>query len=133
MRQFHLEIVTPDGIVFDGMAESVTTKTDNGDIEIMYGHLDYFSSLSTGRVRIITNGEKKYASSSGGFISVSAGEVKVVATTFEYADQIDESRAQTAKAKAITELERAKDERAVRIAKAKLARATSRLDVASMK
>ena len=133
MRQFHLEIVTPDGSVFNGMAESVTVKTDTGDLEIMSGHSDYFAALATGRARIFANGAERFASASGGFVSVSKGEVKIAATTFEYADQIDEARAEAAIVKARADLEKASDERMIRMAKAKLARATNRLYVAKLK
>ena len=32
MRKFHLEIVTPDGVIFDGDAEGILVRTDGGDL-----------------------------------------------------------------------------------------------------
>ena len=100
MKEFHLQIVTPDGIFFDGMAESLLVRSEMGDIEIMAGHADLFSSLGIGRARIKTNGESRIGSAAGGFISVANGEVKLVATTFEFKDKIDIERAKAAKEKA---------------------------------
>ena len=58
MKEFHLQIATPDGIRFDGAAESLLVKCEAGDVEIMAGHADLFSSLGIGRARIkTTDGE----------------------------------------------------------------------------
>ena len=130
MREFKLEIATPDGLVFDGMAESVLVRTASGDVEIMASHEDYFASLGTGRAKLRTGGVTREASASGGFISVLGGEVKLALTTFEFADEIDLERAKGAKARAEEAIKNAKDDRALTLAKAKLARAISRISVA---
>ncbi len=130
MRELHLIIVTPDGIEFDGQVESVLAKTDVGDVEILAGHAEYFASLAVGKVKIKSSGTSRLASSSGGFLSVSGGEVKLVATTFEFADDIDLNRAKAAKEKAEQAISAAKDARAEALAKAKLSRALSRISVA---
>ena len=137
MALFHLEIVTPDGPVFSGEAESLLVRCDSGDVMIMAHHADFFSSLGTGRAKLCVGGEDKNASLSGGFISVKGGEVKVVATTFEFAEDIDLERAEAAKARAEAAIEAAekaaKDEKTILIAKAKLKRALTRISVAKYK
>ena len=133
MTRFHLEIATPDGIAFDGEVESLLVRTDDGDVEILAGHADFFASLSTGRSRLLTVDGARFASVSGGFISVSAGEVKVCAITFEFSDKIDLDRAEAAKERAEAAISAAKDEKSIRIAKAKLARALNRINVAGIK
>ena len=35
MRTFHLEIVTPDGLSYDGEAQSLLVHTTDGDVEIL--------------------------------------------------------------------------------------------------
>lgn len=130
MSSFPLKIVTPDGLVFDGEATSVTVKTVEGDVQILKGHADYFSALGLGKAKIVTEDAERHASTSGGFISVSAEGVSIVFTTFEYAQDIDLDRARRAKEKAEALLSAAKDDNAVRIAKAKLARAISRIGIA---
>ena len=97
MKEFHLQIVTPDGISFDGMAESLLVRSETGDVEILADHADLFSSLGIGRARIKTGGANLLGSAAGGFIAVSKGEVKLVATTFEFRDDINLERAKTAK------------------------------------
>ncbi len=130
MRTFQLEIVTPDGSVYSGEAESLLIRTDNGDVEILAGHADYLATLDTGRARIRTSSGDRVGAISGGFISVDKKSVKLVATTFEFADEIDISRARAARERAEEALIRAKNDRDILLAKAKLRRAISRISVA---
>ncbi len=132
MKSFKLKIVTPDGIVYDSEAQSLLVKTDDGDAEFLAGHVDYMASLGTGRARIKADGKERYASVSGGFVTVRSGEVNLVAVTFEFADMIDINRAKAAAERAREAIAAAKDTRAIEVAKAKLARALSRIDVANM-
>ena len=133
MKPFHLEIVTPDGSAFDGMAESLLVRTTEGDVEILASHADYLATVSTGRTRLIINGEEKFASSQGGFLSVTDGNVRLVTTTFEFAEKIDLDRAKAARERAEEELSRAKNDRDIELAKARLSRALNRIKVAGMK
>ena len=133
MREFHLQIVTPDGMAFDGMAESLLVRSETGDIEIMAGHADLFASLGIGRARIKTEGKSLIGSAAGGFISVDKESVKLIATTFEFKDDIDLERAKAAKEKAEEALKNAKNTRDIDLAKAKLLRAINRITVASQK
>ena len=127
MKEFKLEIVTPDGACFSGMAESVLVRTDDGDVQFLAGHVDYMASLATGRAKITVGGKERVASCSGGFITCSRGEVKLVAVTFEFSDEIDLERAKRAKERAEEMVKNAKDDRAMALAKAKLKRAISRI------
>ena len=130
MRTFHLEIVTPDGLVYDGEAESLLVHTTEGDVEILRGHMDYIAAVDIGRARVLANGQSRTASCAGGFLSVSAGAVRLVAVTFEFAEDIDEKRALAAKERAESAIANAKDRQAKKIAEAKLMRALNRLRIA---
>ena len=130
MRTFHVEIVTPDGLVFDGEAESLLVHTTEGDVEILRGHTDYIAAVDIGRARVLANGQSRTASCAGGFLSVSAGAVRLVAVTFEFAEDIDEKRALAAKERAESAIANAKDRQAKKIAEAKLMRALNRLRIA---
>ena len=79
MKEFSLQIVTPDKTVMDGKAVSLLIRTTAGDVEILAGHTDLLAALGTGRARIRTaDGEDIFASASGGFLSVAnGGEVRV--------------------------------------------------------
>ena len=132
MTSYHLLVVTPDGVAFDGECESLLVRTEDGDVEILASHMDYMASLGTGRARILVGGVSKFAAVSGGFLTVKAGEVKLVSVTFEFKENIDLDRALEAKGKAEEKIAAAKDERTLALAKAKLQRALSRIGVAKM-
>lgn len=91
---FHLQIVTPDKPVFDGMAEKLIVRTITGDVCILARHIDYAAALGIGEARV-TDGEgnTRIAACNGGLLSVSDNQVRVMATTFEWADEIDIERA----------------------------------------
>ena len=133
MNKLYLKIVTPDGTFFDGVADSLLVKTSTGDVEFMAGHIDYFASLGVGRAKLTAGGVSRYASIQGGFVSVNGGEVILVTTTFEFADEIDIARARRAKEKAEEALINAKDKEAIDRAKAKLLRAINRINVSELK
>ena len=134
MKEFSLQIVTPDKTVMDGKAISLLIRTTTGDVEILAGHTDLLAALGTGRARIRTaDGMDTFASVSGGFLSVSGGEVRIAATTFEMASELDLSRAEAAKEKAEQSIKEAKNSAEIDLAKAKLARALTRISVKNMK
>ena len=132
MKSFNLKVVTPDGLAFDSQIESLLVRTDDGDVEFLAGHIDYMASLGTGRARIKQDGKDRYASVSGGFVTVSGGEVKLIAITFEFREDIDLDRAKAARDEAKETLSSSKDDKSIALAKAKLQRALSRIDVAEM-
>ena len=130
MSSFRLQIVTPDGSLFDGQAEALRLCTSEGYVSIRAGHVDYIATLDVGVVSVTKDGTTRDAACGGGFISVEEGEVRLVATTFEYADEIDVERAESAKKRAEERLAQAQEERDIALAKAKLSRALNRIDVA---
>ena len=133
MRSFKLDIVSPDGSLFSGDAERLLVRTTDGDVEILAGHTDLFATLGVGRVKLTTSEGARFASASGGFLTVKGGSVTLAAITFEFADAIDQERAERAKERAEEAIRTAKDDRALDTAKAKLARAMSRINVSELK
>lgn len=127
MNTFSLKIVTPDGVQFDGQAEALTVRTTTGDIGILAGHINCVAPLGMGLATVVTENGKRYGACIGGMVSVLNGQVKLVPTTFEWADEIDIDRA-------IASGQRAKDVLAdkgstdtdLRLAEARLKRALIR-------
>lgn len=133
MREFSLRILTPDGVAFEGNVESVTVRSTQGDVCFLYGHIDYVTTIEYGRVKIRQNGKDRYAACMGGFVSISNGEARIVATTFEYADEIDIKRAEAAEKKARERIERAESDKEIKLAELKLKRALNRLYVSKLR
>ena len=133
MTPFHLKIVTPDGLIYDGEAEQVTVRTQEGDVSILARHINFVTPLGMGRAAIVANCQRRNAACIGGMLSVVNGEVTLVPTTFEWADQIDVERAERAQKKAEERLKASTSDTEVRLAEAKLHRALVRKSVASYK
>lgn len=133
MTPFRLKIVTPDGLIYEGEAEQLSVRTVNGDVSILARHINYVTPLGMGRATVLANGQKRYAACIGGMLSVVNGEVTLVPTTFEWADQIDVNRSDLAQKKAEDRLKVSNTDTEVRLAQAKLHRALVRKSVASYK
>lgn len=131
MTSFPLKIVTPDGLIFDGQAEELVVRTTSGDLGIMAKHINCVAPLGMGRAMIVTEGKRMYGACIGGILSVVEGEVRLVPTTFEWADAIDADRAERSAQKAKNILSK-KDagELELRMAEARLKRALVRKSVA---
>lgn len=132
MATFHLTIVTPDGSFYDGEAEKLCLRSTTGELGILANHIDMVTALGMGEARITLNGETRKAACIGGMLAVTGGEVKVVATTFEWSDEIDVSRAKAAEQRARAVLEdKTRSDSDLKIAEARLKRALVRQNVAS--
>ncbi len=128
---YHLQIVTPDGQYFDGQAVRLFVPTIHGQIGILARHINYVTALGMGPAKVITEEGERHAACIGGLLAVTNGDVKVVATTFEWADQIDVERAQASLARAEAMLaDPNADEQTRQYANARLKRAQVRLSVA---
>ena len=134
MNSFPLKIVTPDGLQFEGQAEQLTVRTTSGDIGILAGHTNCVAPLGMGRATVVTEEGRRYAACIGGMVSVVNGAVTLVATTFEWTDEIDITRADASKARAENVLSN-KDasDTDIKLAQARLHRALVRKNVASYK
>jgi F-type H+-transporting ATPase subunit epsilon len=89
-----VQLVAPDRMVWSGEAEFVHARTVDGELGILPRHAPLLGVLVEGPVRIRRSGEDELvAAVHGGFLSVSAEGVDVLAEIVELADEIDVSRA----------------------------------------
>lgn len=134
MNEFQLQIVTPDGLMFDGNAQKLIVRTTEGDVGILPHHINYVASVDIGVAKITTSDKQRFASCAGGLVTVSDGEVKLVASTFEWADDIDVARAEKARDKAQQKLTNKNlSDYELRLAQIKLKKALARINASSNK
>ena len=89
MTTFHLTVVTPDGCAFEGQAERVVCRAIDGDLAILAKHGDYCTALGMGEAHIVdAEGSRRRAACMGGMLTVLDGEVRLVATTWEWAEPV---------------------------------------------
>lgn len=134
MSSFPLKIVTPDGLIFDGQAEKIIVRSTTGDLAVLARHINCVYPLGMGQAVVVTDGVRRTAACIGGMLSVVNGEVSLVPTTFEWADQIDADRAEASfqRAEKILEQKDASDTD-IQLAEARMKRALIRKSVAQSK
>lgn len=134
MSSFPLTIVTPDGVQFEGLAEALTVRTVSGDMGILAGHINCVAPLGMGLATVTVDGEKRRGACIGGMVSVLDGAVKLVPTTFEWADTIDVPRAKLSEQRAKDVIaDKSSTDTDLRLAEARLKRALIRQRVAEYK
>lgn len=133
MASFPLKIVTPDGIAFDGEVKSISCRTICGQVELMARHIDYCTAVGMGEAHITAeDGTVRRAACMGGMLSMVGGKCRLLATTFEWADAIDQERVARSKARAEAVLaQKGADKHELELAEARLKRALVRGSVAS--
>ncbi len=134
MKPFPLKIVTPDGLQFEGQAEELIVRTITGDMGILAGHTNCVAPLGMGQATVVIDGEKRYAACIGGMVVITKEEVKLVPTTFEWAETIDVKRAEASENRAKAMLEdKNVSKTEMKLAEARLKRALVRKSVAGLK
>ena len=131
MATFPLRIGTPDGLQFEGEAERLVCRTITGDLAILAGHINYCTALGMGEAHVVLeDGTVRNAACIGGMLTVIGGSCHVLATTWEWQENIDEERAKEARARAEELLAKGGlSDHDYAIVRAKLQRALVRLSV----
>jgi F-type H+-transporting ATPase subunit epsilon len=131
-----VQLVSPEKILFTGEARSVLARTiGGGDIAFLTGHAPFIGALDIWPVTIhLEDGDDVVVAVHGGFVEVSGSRITILSDVAELPDQIDVGRAETARSNAEEALRAApQDSDEAAEAKAALARATSRVLVATGK
>lgn len=131
MKTFPLRIGTPDGLLFEGEAERVICRSITGDLAVLAGHCNFCTALGMGEAQVVMeDGTRRSAACIGGMLSMMNGTCRLLATTWEWKEDIDEARAQEAKKRAEEMLAKGGlTDKEYKIAQAKLQRALVRLNV----
>ncbi|GEQ49862.1 F0F1 ATP synthase subunit epsilon [Tetragenococcus koreensis] len=130
-----VNVVTPNGLVFDHHAEKVVAVTTNGELGILANHAPIIAPLDIEEVRvkrIDSENHTNWVAVNGGVIEVRDNVVTIIADSAERARDIDVTRAQRAKQRAEESIEKAKESTDVdelRRAEVALHRALNRINV----
>ncbi|WP_413305272.1 F0F1 ATP synthase subunit epsilon [Bacillus sp. 1P10SD] len=100
MKTIKVNVVTPDGPVYESDVEMVSTKAQSGELGILPGHIPLVAPLAIGVVRLKKGGKTELVAVSGGFLEVRPDQVTILAQTAEKASDIDVERALRAKERA---------------------------------
>jgi F-type H+-transporting ATPase subunit epsilon len=125
-----VELVSPEGTLFEGTASMVVCRTmGGGDIAFLTGHVPFVGALAVHPVKVLLeDGGSRVWAVHRGFVEVSDDHVSILSDSAEQPTDIDVARAEAARTRAQERLRAdAEDEDA----KAALTRADVRLEVAS--
>ncbi len=131
-RSFHLEIRTPEKMIFDGDVTSVTAPGVEGNFQILAGHIPFLTALEVGEIRVNESSDTaRHLATSGGVFEVLRTGVTVLVETAEWSSDIDVSRAETALTRAQEQLAADAHDLNRPQVEAALARAHNRIKVAN--
>jgi F-type H+-transporting ATPase subunit epsilon len=98
----NIKIVTPEKVVFEDTADSITLTTESGQVTILPNHIDLVSNLKAGEMILKKEKEIHYMVTSTGFLEVKNGkDVIVLADTADRADDLELEQIEEAKERAI--------------------------------
>lgn len=135
-KTFHIEIVTPRAVVFQGEVISATLPGVVAPFQVLHNHAPILTALETGDLIIVDSaGKEHHYATSGGFAEMKKNRLTVIAETVEGSGEIDSQRAERARLRAEDRVRQARLSHDGSIdgerAEAALARALNRLKVAA--
>ncbi len=101
MAELELKIVTPQRVVYDDNVEVVVVKGIEGELGILPDHTPLVTPLKVSVMKIKKDSKMyKVAISGGGYMEVTPKSATIITDAAELPEEIDVSRAQSAKERA---------------------------------
>lgn len=95
-----VDIITPDGTVYKGEADSLSLPTLDGEITILPHHIPLLTILAPGTVTVRTSGREQLFAVSSGVIEVDGITIRVLADTADRAEALEEADIEKARSEA---------------------------------
>ena len=110
MATLHVDVVSAEEQIFSGEASFVALPGENGELGIMPRHTPLITRIKPGAVRIqrADNDEEEFVFVAGGILEIQPGSVTVLADTAIRGKDLDEAKANEAKALAEQAMKNAK-------------------------
>ena len=108
----HVDVVSAEESIFSGEAKFVALPGENGELGILPRHTPLITRIRAGAVRIerADTGEEEFVFVAGGILEVQPGTVTVLADTAIRGSDLDEAKANEAKALAEEAMKNAKSD-----------------------
>lgn len=98
--QFHLEIISPDGIIYKEDIDEVSLPTTQGQITVLPHHIPLYAKLEEGEAHIKKSGKTQIIAILGGMVEVGSQAVSIITDYAIRAESIELAKAQEAKKRA---------------------------------
>jgi len=130
---FLLEIVTPQRLLLSEQVREVIAPGSEGYFGVLPGHIPFVTHLTIGELTYRREKEERHLALIWGYAEVLPDRMIVLAEEAQRPEEIDVSRAEAAKERALERLRKGKPETDLERADLALRRALVRLQVASRK
>ena len=95
-----LDIVTPEKVIFQGEVDEIYVTTADGDIGILPHHINLFTKLVPGELKLKISGKTQYMAITSGFLEVNKNKVTILADYAVHAEEIEVAKAMEARKRA---------------------------------
>ena len=132
MNTIHVDVVSAEELIFSGAARFVALPGEAGELGILPKHTPLISRIKPGSVRIeLPDGSEEFIFVAGGILEVQPNSVTVLSDTAIRGKDLDEQKANEAKAAAEAALKNANNE--IDLAKAQSELAVLAAQVAALR
>ncbi len=126
----HLKIITHDKVVFDEDVNEIYTRGVDGEFGILKDHVPVMTALDIGITKVVQDNTTRTFTTMGGVFQFKDNVATILTDLAEDGNDIDVTRAKSAKERAEARLSESKAEIDAKRAEAALARAKARLKAA---
>lgn len=128
-QNFHLRIITPDRLFYEGDVDMVEFNTTEGEIGVLPGHIPLTVIVKPGILVITEKDGEKEAALHAGFAEILPEGITILAEIVEWPEEIDAHRAEEALHRAQDRLASKTPETDIARAETALMRAMARIEV----
>jgi len=89
--KLEVKVVTPDKIVYEGLADSLVIPGQDGYFGVLPNHAPMISALDIGELKIKNEFQEYYYAIEGGFCEIRKNKVIIVTPSAQRADEIDDN------------------------------------------
>lgn len=133
MNTLHLEIVTPERLIYSEDVEMVIVPGSEGELGILPHHIPLFTKIKPGEIKIKIGGKEEFLAITGGFLDFSNFKATILADYAVRSEEIELAQAEQAKKKAEEAMKEKKSDVDFAFAEAELRKAILQLKVAERK
>jgi len=91
MKNIHLEIVTPERLAYSEDVDALFVPTINGTIGVLPRHVQLFTALSEGEIKIQSGTKEIFMAIGGGFMEITQNKVTILVSRAYHANELNES------------------------------------------
>lgn len=95
-----LEIVTPEKVIFQGDVDEVYITTADGPIGILPHHVNLFTKIVPGELKLKISGREQFMAITSGFLEVNNNKITILADYAVHAEEIEIEKAMEARKRA---------------------------------